>query len=94
MSEWQKRITHVAIIHKYLFNKSGRPPGERPEHSAYQHLRKTRGIEAMGAQHESMLRRVAAGYFGLITHLDEQIGAVMDALKLEYLTFRHMSQVR
>lgn len=53
--------------------------GERPEHPAYAHLRHIKGIEAMGAQHEHMLRRVAAGYFGLITHLDEQIGAVMDA---------------
>ncbi|MBT6275361.1 MAG: sulfatase-like hydrolase/transferase [Chromatiales bacterium] len=52
--------------------------GERPEHPAYAHLRRTKGIELMGAAHEAMLRRVAAGYFGLITHLDEQIGEVMD----------------
>jgi len=30
---------------------------------------------------ERMLRRVAAGYFGLITHLDEQIGDVLHALE-------------
>jgi choline-sulfatase len=53
--------------------------GERSEHPAYQHLRRTKGIESMDASHEAMLRQVAAGYFGLITHLDEQIGTVMDA---------------
>lgn len=53
-------------------------PGERPEHPAYQHLRSMKGIGDLGAEHEAMLRRVAAGYFGLVTHLDEQIGAVMD----------------
>ena len=52
---------------------------DRPEHPAYAHLRHVKGIERMGESHEDMLRRVAAGYFGLITHLDEQIGAVMDA---------------
>jgi choline-sulfatase len=54
--------------------------GERPEHPAYQHLRKTKGIQMMGAEEETMLRHVAAGYFGLITHLDEQIGEVMDTV--------------
>jgi choline-sulfatase len=53
--------------------------GERPEHPAYQHLRKTKGIGQMGTAEEAMLRRVAAGYFGLVSHLDEQIGTVMDA---------------
>ncbi|MGI9336723.1 MAG: sulfatase-like hydrolase/transferase [Gammaproteobacteria bacterium] len=53
--------------------------GERPEHPAYEHLRRIKGIELMGESHEDMLRRVSAGYFGLITHLDEQIGQVIDA---------------
>ena len=53
--------------------------GERSEHPAYRHLRQTKGIPSMGSADEAMLRRVASGYFGLITHLDEQVGAVMDA---------------
>ena len=51
-------------------------PGERPEHPAYQHLRKC--LEIPDLTDEDLLRRMAAGYFGLITHLDEQIGQVMD----------------
>jgi choline-sulfatase len=53
--------------------------GERPEHPAYAHLRHIKGIEPMNDDDEQMLRQVAAGYFGLITHLDEQIGEVMHA---------------
>lgn len=49
--------------------------GERPEHPAAQHLRAIDGIAEM--TDERMLRRVAAGYFGLITHMDEQIGQVL-----------------
>ncbi len=50
-------------------------PGDRPEHPAARHLRDIDGYHEM--TDERMLRRVAAAYFGLITHLDEQIGAVM-----------------
>ena len=53
--------------------------GERPEHPAYAHVRQVKGIEPFGPEQASMLQRVAAGYFGLVTHLDEQIGQVMDA---------------
>ena len=52
-------------------------PGERPAHPAAEHLRTMDGVLAM--TDERALRRVAAGYFGLITHLDEQIGAVLRA---------------
>jgi len=52
--------------------------GKRPEHPAYQHLRHTKGIRVLGAEDETMLKQVAAGYYGLISHLDEQIGEVMD----------------
>jgi choline-sulfatase len=51
--------------------------GERPEHPAAEHLRRMDGMLDM--TDEAALRRIAAGYFGLITHLDEQIGAVLKA---------------
>ena len=51
--------------------------GERSEHPAAQHLRYMDGLPDI--TDEAALRRVAAGYFGLITHMDEQIGAVMQA---------------
>ena len=50
----------------------------RPEHPAYQHLRYIKAIDPFDESYEDTLRRMAAGYFGLITHLDEQIGEVMD----------------
>ncbi len=50
-------------------------PGDRPEHPSTRHLREIDGYHEM--TDERMLRRVAAAYFGLITHLDEQIGMVM-----------------
>jgi choline-sulfatase len=53
-------------------------PGERPEHPAYRHIRASKVIPDFGREHEDALRRMAAGYFGLITHLDEQIGQVLD----------------
>ncbi len=52
-------------------------PGERPEHPALEFLRMTDGTRDM--TDEAMLKRVAAAYFGLITHVDEQIGAVLKA---------------
>ncbi len=52
-------------------------PGERTEHPATQYLRRMDGMLDM--TDEAALKRIAAGYFGLITHMDEQIGAVMHA---------------
>lgn len=52
-------------------------PGNRPEHPAVEHLRTMDGMRVM--TDEAALRRIAAGYFGLITYLDEQIGAVLNA---------------
>ena len=52
--------------------------GERSEHPATQHLRHMDGI--LDITDEAALRRVAAGYFGLITHMDEQVGEVMKAV--------------
>ncbi len=54
-------------------------PGDRPEHPAARHLRDIDGYHEM--TDERMLRRVAAAYFGLITHLDEQVGAVMKVVE-------------
>ena len=54
-------------------------PGDRPEHPAMRHLRDLDGWEDM--TDEQMLRRVAAGYFGLLTHLDEQVGALMQSVE-------------
>ena len=51
--------------------------GERASHPAADHLRAMDGMRDM--TDETALRRIAAGYFGLITHLDEQLGEVMKA---------------
>jgi choline-sulfatase len=56
---------------------AGFRPGERSEHPATQYLRHMDGILDM--TDEAALRRIAAGYFGLITHMDEQIGTVLKA---------------
>ncbi|MCW5575907.1 MAG: sulfatase-like hydrolase/transferase [Burkholderiales bacterium] len=59
-------------------------PGERPEHPAMEFLRHMDGMRVM--TDEAALRRIAAGYFALITHLDRQIGEVMkDAEELGLL---------
>jgi len=52
---------------------------EVPAHPAYEHVRKIKGIPPLGGEHEETLRRIAAAYFALITHVDEQIGQVLDA---------------
>lgn len=52
-------------------------PGERPEHPALAHVRHIMGFRAM--DDDAVLRGVAAGYAGLVTHLDEQIGRVLGA---------------
>ena len=54
-------------------------PGDRPEHASARHLRAIDGYHDM--TDERMLRRVAAAYFGLVTHLDEQVGAVMQVVE-------------
>ncbi|MCZ6749391.1 MAG: sulfatase-like hydrolase/transferase [SAR324 cluster bacterium] len=52
-------------------------PEERPNHPALRHLRHVKGWREM--TDEATLRRIAAAYFGLVTHLDEQIGEVLAA---------------
>ncbi len=62
---------------KHMPLPAGFRPGERNEHPATAYLRHMDGILDM--TDEAALRRVAAGYFGLITHMDEQVGQVMKA---------------
>ena len=50
---------------------------ERPHHPAVDHLRHILGLRE--TIDEATLRLMIAGYFGLITHLDEQIGEVFQA---------------
>ena len=50
---------------------------ERPRHPALEHLRQILGLQE--DIDEATLRLMTAGYFGLITHLDEQVGAVVRA---------------
>jgi len=52
-------------------------PGERPDHPAIRHLRTIMDFREM--TDETALRRIAAAYYALITHVDEQIGQVMKA---------------
>ena len=55
--------------------------GEAPDHPAYEHVRKIKGIPPLGNEHEETLQRIAAAYFALISHVDEQIGQVLDAVE-------------
>jgi choline-sulfatase len=52
-------------------------PSERPEHPSLQHLRRIMGSGAM--DDESALRRIAACYYALVTHVDREIGKVLNA---------------
>jgi choline-sulfatase len=52
-------------------------PDERPIHPALEHLRRIMGFQAM--TDESALRRIAACYYALVTHLDREIGTVLGA---------------
>jgi choline-sulfatase len=63
--------------------------GDRPEHPSMQFLRELDGWGDL--TDEQMLRRVAAGYFGLITHLDEQMGEVMR--EVESLGLLHNTRI-
>ena len=52
-------------------------PDERPDHPAVAHLRHILGTHE--TLDENTLRRIVAGYFALITHLDAQVGQVLSA---------------
>jgi choline-sulfatase len=52
-------------------------PDVRPEHPSLVHLRRIMGSRAM--EEDTVLRRITACYYALITHLDRQIGDVLRA---------------
>lgn len=54
-------------------------PEERPEHPAAAHLR--RQMEIHEFRDEAKLRNMIRCYYALVTHLDEQVGEVLDALR-------------
>jgi choline-sulfatase len=54
-------------------------PEERPRHPAIEHLRHVFGHSER--LDEKVMRRVTACYFALLTHLDEQIGRILDELE-------------
>lgn len=57
----------------------GFTPADRSEHTASKHLRQ---LDRMPEElDESALRKIAAGYFGLITYMDEQVGQVLKELE-------------
>lgn len=52
-------------------------PHERPEHASLAHLRRIMGFKAM--DDETALKRIAAAYYAVVTHIDRQIGQVLAA---------------
>jgi len=58
-------------------------PEERARHPAVEHLRHIMGTRPI--TDERAVRRITAGYLGLVAHLDEQIGQVLAALDEEGL---------
>ena len=69
------------LLDLYPFERMPLPPlfrpDQRPQHPALAHLRHIMGFKAM--DDEAALRRIAACYYALVTHLDRQIGAVLRA---------------
>ena len=66
-------------------------PDERPTHPALAHLRRIMGFQAM--TDEAALRRIAACYYALVTHLDREIGTVMRAAESLGLLVGHARRV-
>ena len=69
------------LLDLYPFDRMPLPPlfrpGERPQHPSLAHLRRIMGFQAM--DDEAALRRIAACYYAVVTHLDRQIGSVLRA---------------
>ena len=63
---------HEAITLPPLFSEK-----DCPQHPSLTHLRETMG---WGKLEADSLKRIIAGYYGLITHLDQQIGLVLEEL--------------
>jgi choline-sulfatase len=54
-------------------------PAQRSEHQAIAHLRRIMGTKTI--EDTDMLRRVAKGYYGLVTHIDRQIGEILGEIE-------------
>lgn len=69
------------LLELYPFDRMPLPPlfreDERPQHPSLLHLRRIMGFKAM--DDEAAIRRIAACYYALVTHLDRQIGEVLRA---------------
>jgi len=70
------------LIEQYPVEDMPLPPGWQGDgwasHPAYRHLRH---LECLPDQFDpDVLRQIAAGYFGLISHLDEQLGQVLNTV--------------
>lgn len=69
------------LLDLYPFDRMPLPPlfraDERPLHPSLLHLRRIMGFKAM--DDAAALRRIAACYYALVTHLDRQIGLVLRA---------------
>ena len=56
-------------------------PDDWPMHPAWKHLRRTIGVKAAVMRDEHLLRKMTAGYFALISFMDEQLGMVLDKIE-------------
>ena len=56
-------------------------PDDWPMHPAWQHLRQVIGVKATVMRDEHLLRKMAAGYFALISFMDEQLGILLDKME-------------
>ena len=69
------------LLDLYPIDQMPLPPlfraDERPQHPSLAHLRRIMGWKTMDDAHA--LRRIAACYYAVITHVDRQIGAVLRA---------------
>ena len=69
------------LLDLYPFDAMPLPPlyrlNDRPQHASLTHLRRIMGFKAM--DDEAALRRIAACYYALVTHLDRRIGNVLAA---------------
>ena len=71
------------LLDLYPFDQMPLPPlyssQDRPQHPSLAHLRRIMGFKAM--DDAAALQRITACYYALVTHLDRQIGSVLDAAR-------------